>query len=66
MWIVVKDCLGNERHINTNFMTDFYFDGEKTIIWLVNRAPLEIKDNIVSWICDRLRLVTDATIRKKD
>lgn len=66
MWIVVKDYLGYERHINTNFMTDFYYDGEKTVIWLTNGSPLEIKDNIVDWICDRLRLVTDAVIRKKD
>ena len=66
MWIVLTDHLGLKRHINTVYITDFYFDGDKTIIWLINGAPLEIKDNIVEWICDRLRLCTDAVIRKKE
>lgn len=42
MWVIVKDKLGNKRHVNTKFLTDFYFNGEDTIIWLINGAPIEV------------------------
>ena len=56
MWIIVKDKLGNRRHINTKFMTDFYFNGEDTIIWLIHGAPIEVIGDCEKEIMQSIRM----------
>ena len=64
MWILIKDHLGNKRHINVNFISDFYFNGSTTVIWLVNGAPLEIAEDKTKEIMEVIRMGTNAGIKQ--
>lgn len=55
MYIVLTDVGGHKRHINLQYIAEFYFDGTNTNIWVHSTGLVAIYGDITAELAKLIR-----------